>query len=742
MLNWNYTRERGVFVAKKEKKKQKIALSAKGENSVDDFERRQMDVREKVAPNGMKTEWDSYFVLNDEGRDVYSLCMYASEIPKEVTFAITFVGLFSFPGVTSNVFIEPMSKSAAQKIVDKRVSNLTGRSEEVKNNTNERRRVAGKLKKATRWASEIESGGNGLYKVQFLFVLQSDSEEHLYRMMSDFYNEGKRVGVELSTCHSIHPEAFSYAYTLNKVRAIQGRSDKILKTHVFDKRGLSTLFNHTSNTFIHRNGIFAGHYLNTRQAFLFDPFDDSHDGYGVVVSGSTGVGKSATIKEIHSRLNSVKGMRVRTMDVDSRFVRGEYAALATERGGVHFEIKPNSKNILNPYELRIEYDYDEELDVEIPALRLSEKISYLENLYISMITIDGSTMDVELEKAVRRIITGINAQMYEKRGIYNMQPDSLYTEKNSGGLLSSGRTMKRLPTIGEAFQQLLIKKKTNKNVLHERAYQLLIDSVSAYVNETCYGLESARIYTKEEYQGLATNEDGEKIAKLPDGGIEVVERVVGSRPYFDGETTIKADSSTPFVDYDISRLSSEEQAFAMLVVLGFMEANDIRTNSVNPRTALPLIVLNDELHRVFQYPAARKIIVAFYRQARKRRVSPWAATQSLSDFSMYKETEAILKNSDTLFIFRHDPLDREYLQKNTELSDSQIEKIFGLGVDPSDTDITEEEKARHRGEVCVVDKKRVAFVKIDYLRETEASFVETNIKQIAADMEKRRAAAG
>ena len=729
-------------MTKKDKVEKKIALSAKGENTIDGFERRQRDVREKIAPDGINTEPDSYFILNDEGRDVFSICMYVSELPKTLTFAITFAGLFSFPGVTSNVFIEPMSKSAAQKIVDKRVRNLTGRAEEVKNNTNERRRVQEKLLKAVRWAKEIEGGGNGLYKVQFLFVLQSDSEENLLRMMSDFYNEGKRVSVELSTCYHIHPEAFTSAYTLNKVHAVQGKADKVFKTHILDKRALSTLFNHTSNTFIHRNGVFAGHYLNTEQAFLYDPFDDSHDGYGVVFAGSTGVGKSATIKMLQSRMNSVNGMRFRTLDVDSRFVRGEYAALATERGGVHFEIKPNSKNILNPYELREEYDYDEELDVEIPALRLSEKLAYLENLYISMITIDGSTMDVELEKAVRRIITGINAQMYEERGIYDMQADSLYTEKNEGGLLSSGRTVKSMPTIGEAFRKLLLKRKTNKNVLHERAYQLLIDTVSTYVNETCFGSESARIFTKEEYQGISMNEDGERIAPLPNGGEEVVERIVGSRPYFDGETTMRADSGTPFIDYDISRLSREEQAFAMLVVLGFMEANDIRTNSVNPRTALPLVVLNDELHRLFLYEAARKIIVAFYRQARKRRVSPWAATQSLKDFSMYEETEAILKNSDTLFIFRHDPLDREYLQNNTELSDSQIEKIFSLGVDPSDTDVTEEEKARHRGEVCVVDKKRVAFVKIDYLRETEASFVETNVKQIAADMEKRRVAAG
>lgn len=729
-------------MAKSDKSKDKITLSVKSENSIDGFEQKQRDIREKIAPDGINTTSDSFFVLNDEGRDVYSACMYVRELPKTVSFATTFANIFSFPGVTSNVFIEPMSKNAAQKIVDKRVSNLKVRTNEVKNNTNELRRVEERYKDAVRWAKEIEKGGNGLYKVQFEFVLQADSEENLFRMMSDFYNECKRVTVELSTCYHIHPEAFSSAYTLNKVHAIRGKSDKIFKTHILDRRALSALFNHTSNTFIHRNGIFAGHYLNTRQAFLYDSFDDSHDGYGAVFLGSTGVGKSATIKMLQSRMNSVKRMRFRTLDVDSRFVRGEYAALAIERGGVHFEIKPNSKNILNPYELREESDYDEELDIEIPALRLSEKLSYLENLYVSMITIDGSAMDVELEKAVRRIITGINALMYEKRGIYDMQPDSLYTEKKEGGLLSSGRTMKSLPTISEAFQMLLLKKKTNKNVLHERAYQLLIDTVSTYVNETCYGLESARIFTKEEYQSFQTNEDGEKITPLPNGGTEVVERVVGSRPYFDGETTIKADSNTPFVDYDISRLSGDEQAFAMLVVLGFMEANDIRTNSVNPRTARPLGILNDELHRLFLYPAARKIIVAFYRQARKRQVSPWAATQSIKDFSMYEETEAILKNSDTLFIFRHDPLDRKFLQDNTELSDSQIEKIFSLGVDPSDTDITEEEKAKHRGEVCVVDKKRVAFVKIDYLRETEASFVETNIKQIAADMEKRRVAAG
>ena len=43
----------------------------------------------------------------------------------------------------------------------------------------------------------------------------------------------------------------------------------------------------------------------------------------------------------------------------------------------------------------------------------------------------------------------------------------------------------------------------------------------------------------------------------------------------------------------------------------------------------------------------------------------------------------------------------------------------------------DDEKNRHRGEMCIMDNKRVAFCKVDYLKETEKLPVETDAKEIS-----------
>ena len=71
------------------------------------------------------------------------------------------------------------------------------------------------------------------------------------------------------------------------------------------------------------------------------------------------------------------------------------------------------------------------------------------------------------------------------------------------------------------------------------------------------------------------------------------------------------------------------------------------------------------------------------------------------------------------------------MRNNTPLNASQIERVLTLGINPKDTEVTDEEKNRKRGEVCIIDKGRPAFIKMDYLRETEAGYVETDASKFS-----------
>lgn len=700
------------------------------EDKYSDFFEHGKNVRDLIASDGFDASNLEYITINDGGRNVYVMCCYINKLPAKTMFATTFAPLFNFPGVTSNVFITPLGDTKSQQVVDRRVHTLDvelGEAQES-GDTNRVRKMQNKFNKAQQWASKIESGDNSLYSVQFLFTLFAESVEGLYRKISDFHSRALQEQIEIVSCYALQSEAFLSTYPLNKTEKF--RKVDFIRSHVFDRRALGDVFNHTNCSFTHPNGVYLGHYLNSQQAFLFDPFDKSHDGFGAIFAGGTGTGKSATIKMLQSRLADF-GVRFRTLDIESRATHGEYTLTALAAGGVNFDIKAHGANKLNPFDLSSEMEYDESSGIEYEVLRLAEKRAYLVDLFLSMVKMGTKEVPATLDKAMASILSDMCNALYNERGIIDEKPETLFTTEGNN-FLNAGKTKKQMPTITDAFKWLMINKHINDNSLHDEAYQVLVDTMREQVNEVYYGKESIRFFTREEYEVMEDAEHGRKCTAYKDGK-EIVVPVVGSKAYFDGQSTLRADFLTPYVNYDISQIPEADRKFAILVLLGYIEENDIKPNSANPLRTTPLIVLIDELHILFPYAEARRCVERFYRTARKRWVGPWVATQSLADFGnkdKYPELGGVYKNTDTYFLFRHKAADRDYLRKETELTASQVEHVFSLGFDPTDPDVTEEEKKRRTGELCVIDKGRVAFVKVDYLEKTEAAFVETNVEKI------------
>lgn len=713
------------------KKKTLINDQSVNDEGVDFFENRK-SIQEKFAPDGLDTQSLDYVSYIDGGTKIYAMCFYIHKLPVSTTFATTYAKLFAYPGIRANVFIEPLEHP--QEIIDKRVKSLDtalGEAEDSKD-VNRIRKARVKYNKASEWATKIEKGDNSLYKVQFLFTIKADSLEALERRVSDFRAEAKTSQIEIVSCYSLHAIALLSNFPLNK--AFQFQKADFIKYFVLDQHALGDIFNHTSCSFLHKDGVFLGHYMNTAQAFLYDPFDISHDGFGILFAGKTGTGKSACIKMLQGRLADF-GVRFRTLDIESRGTYGEYALTAAASNGVTYSVKLGSANVLNPFDINTEMEYDDDTKMEFEVLKLNAKISYIVDLCMSAITIGtegAKELDVSLEKALRTIITEIAVELYNERGIEDGVPDSLYTTKENN-FLSSGRVKKVMPIFRDFLVKALVKQSVNEVRLHDLAYQTLIDTMREQVGELYYGVKSIRTFTKEEYNQLRKDNNGIAYAPCLNGEEERVAAVHGSRAYFDGQSTSRHSFDTPYVDYDISQVNEGDRPFVILVLLGYIEENDVKPNSANPKRATPLCVTLDELHVTFPYPPARRITDRFYRTARKRWVSPWAATQSIADFGnkeKYPELEGVFKNTDTYFLFRHTSRDRGFLKENTELTTSQVERVLTLGIDPQDTAVTAEDKKKHSGEVCILDKGRVAFVKVDYLVNTEAQFVESNVANI------------
>ena len=177
------------------------------------------------------------------------------------------------------------------------------------------------------------------------------------------------------------------------------------------------------------------------------------------------------------------------------------------------------------------------------------------------------------------------------------------------------------------------------------------------------------------------------------GEIDVI--LIDNKPYFDGQSTIVAGPDAPWINIDISQLPEKERNVAILLALNYLGENCVKKNSQNPKKASKMILLIDELHKLFPIDEARLFIADAYRTFRKRNVSPWAITQFLADFKGYPETEALLKNATSIFMLKQEIQDTDFLKNATPLTDSQIEKVCSLG--HGDDDDSQE----HKGELCL-----------------------------------------
>jgi len=205
-----------------------------------------------------------------------------------------------------------------------------------------------------------------------------------------------------------------------------------------------------------------------------------------------------------------------------------------------------------------------------------------------------------------------------------------------------------------------------------------------------------------------------------------IEEIHGTRPYFDGQSTVQTSPETPYINFDISQLIEDEKLIALLVCMSIIKENYIKKNSVNVKKAKKMIVLVDEVTKTFVREEAILFVDDCYRTGRKRHVSMWTAAQALADFKGHEKTEGIIKNANTIMLFKQEFQDREVIKKATPLTDSQIDQVVTLGGDSEELD----EKNERKGEMCLIDNGKVVFVKVDYLTESEARFVETDMNKI------------
>lgn len=674
-------------------------------------------IRKLLAPDGVNPNPLSYLIIDDNGREIYTRSFTIDLMPKRTVFGVTFATLFNFERVTSSVFIEPMAEGAAANMLDKTVINIETNmiTAQKSGNSNSLRRLRGKLSETESWARKIETGENTFYRVGFLFTIFADSLEELNDASDTFRNLAKERQIGLTSCYAIQPEAYLSNLPFNTMyHSSYGtiRSAGI-KRHNMDKLSISTIFNHIQNDFYHEHGIVIGRNMYNWRPIAFDCYDASHNGYNMSFSGMTGTGKSATIKILASRFISKNGYRFVCIDSQHKGDRGEYSMLADIQCGVNYQIGNNDSIIINPFEMDEEIEWSE-LKGEYAVLRLQDKI--VEATSNLLMLIQGVKDNIEFDVSVfmERIVVDIITELYRDVNIKDGIPSSLY-EQGKGfvnGIVTSGQVKKKLPTLTDFYKKVLRKNKENKIPEHRKAYRIILDTLKDRIKELHYCPDCLTFYEKKE---VTNNPYCSRCKKK-------IISIYGIRNFYDGQSTIHLKTKSSFTNIDISCLPEDEKPIARKIALSFVLEQFIKKNAINPKKTEKLAVIVDEVHENFKYLFAVQSLDHTSRTSRKRFVSLWTATQALTDYNRMPETEALLKQAATKFVFKQAYQDKNWIKNALNLTTGQVEKILELGGDPS----SKEDSKQRKGEVCIVDNGKVCFCKIDYLEDAEAVFVETD----------------
>lgn len=685
---------------------------------------KERDIRDALSMDGVDPNPLSYMVINDGGRDCYVRNFYIHTMPRRVQFATSFAPLFDFENCIASTFMFPVPESKSIRQLDSRIVKIESEwTQAVKDgDRNRKRKMEDKMRRTESWAQNIESGENSLFEVGFLFTIFADTLENLNLESQKFVLTGRNKGMELCSCYGVHPEAFLSNAPFNHIYSLSLDSFNIIKStgiklQVMDKYSLATVFHHTNSSFTHKNGIPAGRNMNTGEPLLYDPYDKSHNGYNVIFAGMTGTGKSATMKMFIARLKH-KHYRFVSIDSEKKGGRGEFSNIADMLSGVSFQIRNDSKYRINPFDIDPQLEWDEPTDTEFLTLRLSEKISNLVHIIMTLICGEDEKIEFNMNKAVNAILRNAITKLYSERGIIDGKTDSVYEMGRvlKDGVLTDGLVKKEMPTFTDLYLKVAQLRIEDKEQAHVTAYTVILDAIGDCVKHIIYNRETAKRYTPEEYDELKKSSSPELANIL---------EVRGTKYYFDGQSTIEFNDDTPYINIDISDLPKDDKPIAQEFACEFVEENFMKKNSENPRKAKKCVVICDEAHNMFRYKGARAYLSSWYRTARKRHISVWTCMQALKDCDGHEETEAIITNATSIFLFKQAYQHANYLKDNTILTESQVAKVLQIGGDPNDAT----EGVEHKGECCLIDNNQVVFLKVDYLP-SERYIVETNISKL------------
>ena len=430
---------------------------------------------------------------------------------------------------------------------------------------------------------------------------------------------------------------------------------------------MGTVFPFTTSEVGHPSGVPLGFNKQTGTPILFDNFAPSLTNYNMVIFAKSGAGKSVTMKTLISRSSVLMGIESLALDAE-----GEYTIVADSLGGVNVVISPNSKTVINLFDIEPERVKDEITGREKIVLNVENKVEDVTQALVTMAK--GSTRSDDVNELTKQVIAESVAEEYESLGITS-DPNSLY--KQGSGLQKGDRLYsekKEMPTIGSWYKRIERKAMMNDNKDYSFHYSYLLKVMKQYIRE---------------YNGQMA--------------------------YFDGQSTFELLDGAPFINLDISQLEERfARPLAQQILLSWIWEKYVKKNSEDRTKAKQKRVLVDEAWMLLPYPEAVDFLNKMARRARKRNVSLAIISQRFQDFYEKPEAQAVLTSSDTKLFLAQDKSEIQYLKEVFKLSEGEAGFLINC----------------LKGEGLLKVGGETAIIQITPTQK-EFEFVETNVNKMA-----------
>ena len=460
-------------------------------------------IKELIAPSGIDASNIDHLEIASTVKR-YARSFFVSALPRMCTFPELFRDMYMFGDINTSIYITPIAESRSQNELNRTINELE--TERIvaadRGNINRESSLAQKRFEAEDLRDEIAAGFNKLYEASIVSTLFAYSLEDLDRLTKMLSTEMSKSLVGIKSAWGMQEEAFQSNLPLAQ--------DKIKRTHTFDRRSMGTVFPFTTSEVGHSTGIPLGFNKQTGVPILFDNFHSSLTNYNMVIFAKSGAGKSVTMKTLISRSAVLMGIQSLALDAE-----GEYSIVAESLGGTNVVISPNSKTVINVFDIETEVVKDEITGRDKTVLNVENKVEDVTQALLTMAR--GSTRSKDVNEVTKQIIAENVAQEYAAYGITS-DPNSLYESRSSGNTEMLGRARKKMPTIGSWYRRLQRNAEGNTNQDYRSHYSYLLKVMKQYVRE---------------YDGQMA--------------------------YFDGQSTFDLLDGTLFINLDISQL---EERFA------------------------------------------------------------------------------------------------------------------------------------------------------------------------------------